>query len=107
MAWWGSGRVIHGMQEVWGSNPHSSTSVMSQDIGMTLNPHWVRGRLGFRPGGGGGGGGGSFGFRAWWLAGGLVVPGRVEGEFAQEFAGGGVDDPDVQVADEHQDRGPG
>ncbi len=25
MAWWGNMPVIHGMQEVWGSNPHSST----------------------------------------------------------------------------------
>ena len=29
------------------------------------------------------------------------------GEFAQEFARGGVDDADVQVADEHEDGGPG
>ena len=35
---------------------------------------------------------------AGWSAGGLVVPGRVEGEFAQEFAGGGVDDADVPDA---------
>jgi len=60
---------------------------MSQDIEMTPDPHWVRGRFGFGPGG--------------W-AGGLVV----EGEFAEEFAGGRVDDPDVQVVDEHQDGGP-
>jgi hypothetical protein len=30
----------------------------------------------------------------------LVVPGGVEGELAQQFAGGGVDDADVQVLDE-------
>ncbi len=29
---------LHGMQKVRGSNPLSSTLVMSQDIGMTLNP---------------------------------------------------------------------
>jgi hypothetical protein len=27
IAWSHDGRVIHGMQEVWGSNPHSSTQV--------------------------------------------------------------------------------
>ncbi len=31
----------------------------------------------------------------------------VEGELAQELAGGGVDDADVQVMDEHQDAGSG
>lgn len=36
-------------------------------------------------------GGGSAG-----SAGGLVVPGGVDGEFAREFAGGGVHDPDVE-----------
>ena len=36
-------------------------------------------------------------------AGGLVVAGGVEDQFAEEFAGGGVDDADVQVLDEHQD----
>ena len=40
-------------------------------------------------------------------AGWLVVAGRVDGQFADEFAGDGVDDADVQVVDEHQDRGPG
>jgi hypothetical protein len=44
---------------------------------------------------------------AWWFAGGLVVPGGVEGKFAQELAGGSVDDADVAVADEQQDVGPG
>jgi hypothetical protein len=33
--------------------------------------------------------------------------GRVEGELAEQFAGGGVDDADVQVADEQQDAGSG
>src|SRR5687767_4856914 len=37
------------------------------------------------------------------FAGGLVVAGRVEGELAEEFTGGGVDDADVEVVDEHQD----
>jgi hypothetical protein len=27
MGWSGNLRVIHGMQEVWGSNPHSSTQL--------------------------------------------------------------------------------
>jgi hypothetical protein len=39
--------------------------------------------------------------------GGLVVAVGVEGEFAEELAGGGVDDPDVQVVDEHEDAGSG
>ena len=34
---------------------------------------------------------------------GLVVAVRVEGELAQEFAGAGVDDADVEVVDEHED----
>ena len=38
---------------------------------------------------------------------GLVVPGGVEGEVAQEFAGGLGDDSDVQVLDEQQDVGSG
>ncbi len=29
------------MQEVWGSNPHSSTIVTSRDIEDTVNPRWV------------------------------------------------------------------
>jgi hypothetical protein len=33
----------------------------------------------------------------------LVVAGGVEDEVAQEFAGGGVDDSDVEVLDEDQD----
>jgi len=38
---------------------------------------------------------------------GLVVPGGVEGEFAEEFAGGGVDDADVEVVDEPDHVGSG
>jgi len=30
----------------------------------------------------------------------------VDGELAEEFAGGGVDDPDVEVGDEEDDGGP-
>jgi hypothetical protein len=41
------------------------------------------------------------------LAGGLVVAVGVEGEFARELAGGSVDDPDVQVLDEHEHVGSG
>jgi hypothetical protein len=37
---------------------------------------------------------------AGWPPGGLVVAGRVEGQFAEEFAGGGVDDTDMQVLGE-------
>ena len=37
---------------------------------------------------------------SWWSSGGLVVAGGVDGEFAEEFAGGGVDDADVEVVDE-------
>lgn len=38
---------------------------------------------------------------------GLVVAGEVDVEFAEEFAGGGVDDADVVVLDEEQDVGSG
>ena len=41
------------------------------------------------------------------FAGGLVVAGGVDGEFAEEFAGGGVDDADFEVLDEFQDGGSG
>ena len=54
------------------------------------------------------------GFGVLWLAGwpvrscgGLVAAGGVEGQFAQELAGGGVDDADVGVAGQEQDVGPG
>ena len=59
---------------------------MSQDIEDTANLHRVRG---------------VFLWPAWWAAGGLVVAVGVEDEFAEELAGGGVDDADVQVLDEH------
>jgi len=36
-----------------------------------------------------------------------VVAGGVDGELAEEFTGGGVDDPDVRVLDEQQDVGSG
>ena len=35
----------------------------------------------------------------------MVVLGWVEGECAQDFAGGGVEDADVEVVDEHEDVG--
>jgi hypothetical protein len=38
---------------------------------------------------------------------GLVVAGGVDDQLAQEFAGGRVDDADVEVLDEQQDRGSG
>ena len=37
----------------------------------------------------------------------MVALGCVEGELADEFAGGGVDDPDVAVGDEQDDAGSG
>lgn len=40
-------------------------------------------------------------------AGGLPVAAGVERQVAQELAGGGVDDADVQVLDEQQDMGSG
>jgi hypothetical protein len=48
-------------------------------------------------------------FRGWtrWSAGGLVVTAWVDGELAQQFAGGGVDDANVEVLDEEQDVGSG
>jgi hypothetical protein len=35
----------------------------------------------------------------------LVVAGGVDGELAEEFAGGGVDDADVESVDEFEDGG--
>jgi hypothetical protein len=67
---------------------------MSQDIGMARTDDWsVR----------------SSAFRGWagWAAGGLVVPTWIEDQVAEELAGGGVDDADVQVLDEEQDVGSG
>jgi hypothetical protein len=37
----------------------------------------------------------------------LVVPGGVEGELAQEFAGGCVNDADLEVLGQDQDGGSG
>ena len=44
---------------------------------------------------------------AGWSAGGLVALGGVELEFAEELAGGGVDDPDAEVVDQDEDAGSG
>ena len=63
---------------------------MSQDIEDTANLRRVCG---------------VFLWPAWSAAGGLVALGRVEDEFAEELAGVGVDDADVQVLDEEQDAG--
>jgi hypothetical protein len=64
---------------------------MSQDIEDTANLR-VRG---------------VFLWPAWSLSGGLVVTVGVEDQFADELAGGSVDDADVQVMDEEQDAGAG
>lgn len=37
----------------------------------------------------------------------MIVPGGVDGEVADELAGGRVDDPDVEVVDEHENAGSG
>jgi hypothetical protein len=37
----------------------------------------------------------------------LVIHGWVEDELSDDFAGGGVDDADVEVVDQHQDMGSG
>jgi hypothetical protein len=47
------------------------------------------------------------GWGAGWSAGGLVVGVGLEGEVAEEFAGGGGDDADVAVGDEEDDVGSG
>jgi hypothetical protein len=62
--------------------------VISQEIGNRLNL-----RFGLF----------HFGFGSFWRSGGLVVAGGVEGEVAQEFAGVGIDDADVEVLHEQQD----
>lgn len=48
-----------------------------------------------------------FGLWAGWAAGGLVVAAWVDGEVAEDFSGGGVDDGDVEVLDEQGDVGSG
>ena len=87
--------VDHYGSEGWGFESLRARPVISQDIGMTPNPKWVRGFSGWGPGPGG---------RVFRWAGSC---GGVEDEFADEFAGGGVDDADVQVVDEHEDGGSG
>src|SRR4051812_41705673 len=47
------------------------------------------------------------GLWSWWSAEGLVVAAGVEGELAEELAGGGVDDADVESVDELEDLGSG
>src|SRR5438128_6804844 len=42
-----------------------------------------------------------------WSSGGLVVASWVDGEVAEEFSGGGVNDADVEVVDEQDDVGSG
>lgn len=42
----------------------------------------------------------------WWCSGGLVVAAGVEDELAEEFAIGGVDDPDLKVSDEQMTQVP-
>ncbi|HEY1119379.1 MAG TPA: hypothetical protein VGE43_16815, partial [Acidimicrobiales bacterium] len=64
-----------------GSIPIVSTTVMSRDIG-NARTH-------------------GSGVSRWVL--GLVAAGWVEGEVAEELAGGGVDDADVEVVDEDDD----
>jgi hypothetical protein len=44
---------------------------------------------------------------AGWASGALVALGCVEGELAEEFAGGGVDDADVEVLGQDDDAGSG
>jgi hypothetical protein len=44
---------------------------------------------------------------AGWASGALVALGCVEDELAEEFAGGGVDDADVEVLGEDDDAGSG
>jgi hypothetical protein len=52
-------------------------------------------------------GSGFFRFGAFGGAGGLVVAGGVKDQIAEQFAGGGFDDSDVEVVDEDQDAGSG
>ena len=37
----------------------------------------------------------------------MIVPGGVDGEVADELTGGGIDDSDVEVVDEHENAGSG
>src|SRR5215470_11999037 len=74
-----------------GFESHPGHPVISQDIEDTVNPHWSR----------------CFRFRTSWFAGGLVVAAGVEGQVAEQFAGGGADDADVEVLNQQQDVGLG
>src|ERR1700748_1559903 len=80
------------MEEVWGSNPHSYT--VCGVSGHRGNPEPLMGS-------------GCFCLGTGWPAEWLIVAGRVDSQFADEDAGGGVDDPDVQIVDEHEDRDAG
>src|SRR5579875_2860261 len=71
-------------QRVAGSNPARRTTVLSRDIEDTRTLDQGSGFLRLRG-----------------------LPVGVERELAEELAGGGVDDADVQVLDQHVDGGPG
>ena len=72
--------------EAAGSNPVTPTIVMSQDIGNSRTHVCGFGSSSFS---------------------GLVVAAEVDGELAEEFAGDGCDDADVEVCDEQDDVGSG
>jgi hypothetical protein len=74
---------------------------MSQDIEDTPNPRQEAGVSGCS------GWSGWSECRSGRVPGGLVVAAWVEGEVAQELAGGGVNDADVEVLHEHHDVGSG
>ena len=89
------GRALRSQRRSRGFKSHHLHRVMSRDIEDGPNPQCGFGSFLF-------GGGWGLGF-----AGGLVVAGGVDGEVAEEFAGGGVDDADVEVVDEDDDVGSG
>ena len=70
---------------------------MSQDVGDSRTCEGRFGCRSFRAFSGG-----AFGRSGW-----LVVAAGVEDEFAEELAGGGVDDSDLEVLDEQDDAGSG
>ena len=84
---------LHGMQKVRGSNPLSSTSVMSQDIANScLASSFMAGVVPFPFSSALSAAAlGGAGFAAEWL----VVVSWVEGQVADDLAGVGVDDGDV------------